>query len=422
LPAKDILIIGAGLAGIASAWALRQRGHRVTVFDAHDGPAEETSFANAGALTPSEPEPWNAPGVHWQLLSSLADPHSPMKLRLKALPGLTPWGLRFLWNSRRPRFEAACRANFALSHHSLKLTQAVRDSEDLSFDSLRRGTLKICRDAPPPAVRDGINKTLADMGLTSEILDVEETLAREPLLEAVRDQIKGSVFHPLDESGDARAFTRALAEAAEAAGVRFEWQTRVQELVDRAGRIVGVRTETEEIEVEAIVLATGHASWKLLAPHGLHLPVRPVKGYSLTLDMSGLNERPGLPVVDEALHTIATPMGDRLRIAGTAEFTGEDRTLREDRVDNLRNLLRSLYPQIAETLLAGDQKAWCGFRPMSADGRPFIGETRARGLWLVTGHGHLGWTQAMGSGDVLASLISDETPAIDATPFAATRI
>ena len=422
MPAKDILIIGAGLAGIASAWALRQRGHRVTVFDAHDGPAEETSFANAGALTPSEPEPWNAPGVHWQLLSSLADPHSPMKLRLKALPGLTPWGLRFLWNSRRPRFEAACRANFALSHHSLKLTQAVRDAEGLSYDSLSRGTLKICRDAPPPAVRDGINKTLADMGLTSEVLDVEETLAREPLLEAVRDRIKGSVFHPLDESGDARAFTRALAEAAEAAGVRFEWQTRVLELVDRAGRIVGVRTETEEIEVEAIVLATGHATSRLLAPHGLHLPVRPVKGYSLTLDMSGLNERPGLPVVDEALHTIATPLGDRLRIAGTAEFTGEDRTLREDRVDNLRNLLRSLYPQIAAPLLEGDQKAWCGFRPMSADGRPFIGETRAKGLWLVTGHGHLGWTQAMGSGDVLASLISDETPAIDATPFAAARI
>ena len=182
-----------------------------------------------------------------------------------------------------------------------------------------------------------------------------------------------------------------------------------------------MRTATEEIEADQVVLATGHTSRRLLAPLGLHIPVRPVKGYSLSLDMSQLNQRPSLPVVDEALHAIVTPLGDTLRIAGTAEFAGEDRTLREERIDNLRLLLTRLYPDIAAKLLPGDQKAWCGFRPMSADGRPLIGETRAPGLWISTGHGHLGWTQAMGSAGLLAALMDGDEAPVPAQAFSAKR-
>lgn len=419
---REIIIIGAGLAGVCAAWTLAKHGHSVTVLDALAGPALETSFANAGALTPSEPEPWNQPGVAWQLIASLFDPRAAMKLRLTPLPGLMGWGLRFLRNSTHARHAAASQANFALARYSLAATQAVRDELGLEFDNLKRGTLKICRSQAGIAASIRAADKLVPLGLNYRVLDRDATLELEPRLTPIGDQIAGAIHYPDDESGDAHRFTAGLAYAAQAAGVSFEWDTRVVELMDRGGQVIGVRTETEEIEADTIVIAAGHTAWKLMKPLGLHLPVRPVKGYSLTLDMTGLNARPGVPVFDEALHAIVTPMGDRLRIAGTAEIAGNDRQLRPERVENLKALVRALYPHFADQLLAGEINAWTGFRPMSADGRPFIGETRAKGLWLTTGHGHLGWTQAMGSAGLLAALIDCEEPPVDPAPFAASRI
>tara|TARA_R110000868_G_scaffold53249_3_gene167334 strand:- start:2024 stop:3364 length:1341 start_codon:yes stop_codon:yes gene_type:complete len=418
---REIIIIGAGLAGVSAAWTLNKHGHKVTVMDALSGPALETSFANAGALTPSEPEPWNQPGVAGQLIASLFNPHAAMKLRLAPLPGLIGWGLRFLRNSTRARHAAASQANFALSRYSLAQTQAVRDELGLEFDNLKRGTLKVCRSQAAIDASIISADRLVPLGLRYEVLDRAATLALEPQLEAISDQIAGAILYPDDESGDAHRFTLGLAAAAETAGVVFEWNTRITELMDRGGHIIGVRTETEEVEADTVVIAAGHTAWTLMKPLGLHLPVRPVKGYSLTLDMSGINERPGVPVFDEALHAIVTPMGDRLRIAGTAEIAGTDKQLRPERVENLKSLVRALYPHFADTLLAGEINAWTGLRPMSADGRPFIGETRAKGLWLTTGHGHLGWTQAMGSAGLLAALMDSETPPVDPAPFAANR-
>jgi D-amino-acid dehydrogenase len=421
LAEKYAIIIGAGLAGVTAAWMLHHRGWRVTVLDASEGPAMGASFANAGALTPSEPEPWNSPGVHWQLLASLCDPHAAMKLRLSAVPGLTSWGLRFLRNSTRTRHRAATQANYALSRHSLSLTQALRDELGLEFDNNCHGTMKLCRDQD--ALRATINaaEQLASDGLNFEPLCVDETIRHEPQLEAIADKIAGSILFRDDESGDAYEFTKGLMSACMAAGIDFEWNSQVTSLIDRGGRITGVRTQTEVIEVDAVVVACGHASWRLLKPLGLHLPVRPVKGYSLTYDATGLDEMPGLPVVDEQLHAIVTPMGNRLRVAGTAEICGEDLSLPSERVENLQHLLRSLYPRIADRLDGSNPAAWAGLRPMSADGKPMIGETRAPGLWLSTGHGHLGWTQSVGSADLLAALMSGETAPITSHAYAASR-
>lgn len=420
--AKDVLVVGAGLTGVAAAWALREKGFNVSIIDANDGPALETSYANAGALTPSEPEPWNEPGVHWDLVKSIFDPHAAMKLRLSPLPGLIDWGMRFLFNSSRKRYEAATKANFALSRYSLERTRAVRDALGLEFDNLRAGTLKVFQS--PERLEAAARKAefLRADGLEFNILDRDATIALEPQLGPVAEKIVGSIHYPMDESGDAQAYTTALAEACKSVGIQFEWNMKVDGVIDRAGRIIGVYGGEEEIFADAVVLATGQASWQILKPMGLHLPVRPVKGYSLTLDMSGLNARPGIPVVDDAMHAIVTPMGDRLRVAGTAEIAGENKTLSPERIDNLKQLLSGIYPELAPQLLAGEIQPWTGLRPMSADGRPFIGETRAHGLWLTTGHGHLGWTQAMGSGALLADLIAGDTPAIDPAPFSAARI
>jgi len=420
--AKDIIVIGAGLAGVSAAWALKRKGFNVAVFDSADGPAQATSFANAGALTPSEPQPWNAPGVAWDLIASLTDPNAAMKLRPAALPGLIPWGLKFLRNSTRSRHELAARANFALSRYSLEQTRAVRDALGLEFDNITHGTLRVFETAERLDHSRKAAEALADLGLNHRVLDRDEAVALEPLLAPVADKIAGAIHYPDDECGDAHKFTCALAKAAETDGVEFEWNTEVEALGDRAGDIVGVYTKTEEIEADGIVVASGHAAWKLLKPLGLHLPVRPVKGYSLTLDMSQHNERPGLPVVNDAMHAIVTPMGDRLRVAGTAEIAGENDDLTPARIDNLKRLFAGIYPELAPKLLDGEVEAWTGLRPMSADGRPFIGETRARGLWLSTGHGHLGWTQAMGSAHLLADLVAGDTPAIDPTPYAAARV
>lgn len=430
MSAKDVLIIGAGLAGIAAAWTLKRRGWDVLVLDSADGPAEGASHANAGALTPSEPEPWNMPGVGRTLLASLFDPQAAMKLRLAPLPGLAAWGLRFLRNSTPKRHAAASRANFALARYSLDRTRAVREELGVECDQLARGTLKVCR------TQDGLTRALQaamaleDHGLEFSAFTAADAVAQEPMLAAVEREIAGAVYFPRDESGDARAFAAALAQTAQAEGVEFEWNARVTGLRDRAGRIVGIDIVTEKqgepyhesIEADAVVLAAGHSSWRLMKPHGLHLPVRPVKGYSVTLDMSRCTRRPQTPVVDDSLHAIATPLGDRLRLAGTAEIAGEDARIRPERIANLFTLLEAMYPELHAELKDQAPNAWAGFRPMSADGRPFIGETRAEGLWLACGYGHLGWTMAMGAADVLADQMAGEAPAVDAAAFDARRV
>ena len=419
---RHAIIIGAGLAGVTTAWMLIQRGWSPIVIDAHEAPARGASYANAGANTPSEPEPWNGPGVAGQLARSLFDPASAMKLRPSALPGLIGWGLKFLTHSTPKRHAAAALANFQLARRSLTLTQAARTELDLDYDCSAKGTLKLCRDQAGLEKSAAAAEALGPAGLEFERVDAAGCVRLEPMLGAIERDIAGGVYFPHDESGDARMFIEALAERCEAAGAEFQWNTKVEALRDRAGRIIGVDTDKEVIEAEAVILAAGHESWKLLRPHGLHLPVRPVKGYSMTFSMDGLTERPAMPVVDDKLHAIATPLGDRLRVAGTAEIAGEADDLPEARLGNLRHLVKSLYPDLALDEGADGGQPWAGFRPMSADGRPFIGETRASGLWLATGYGHLGWTMAMGAADLLAAQLDGETPAIDPAPFAAGRV
>jgi D-amino-acid dehydrogenase len=416
------IVVGAGLLGITTAYELAARGEAVELLEAREGVALETSYANGAMLTPSLVEPWNAPGVHKHLVASFFDPHAALKLRASAIPSLLSWGIRFLYYSSPSRHRAATHANYALATYSMGITRELREALNLTYESSNFGTLKVFRDR---AAMDGpiaLARRLAERGLRYEVLDREQMIKLEPQLAPVREQIVGGLYFPDDEGGDAHLFCRALAGKFMAAGGRLRTNVAVEKLVTRDSRVVGLKTAQETMESSRIVVAAGNGTVRLLQPLGINLPIRPAKGYSVTIDApSDPMHRPRIAAIDDAMHAAVVPLGSHLRVVGTAEFAGHDRTLRAERVDNLFNLLEALYPRISAGIDRNKARAWTGSRPMSADGLPFIGATRVRGLYVNAGHGHLGWTLAAGSARLLTDLILGVSTTIDPAPYRATR-
>jgi D-amino-acid dehydrogenase len=253
------------------------------------------------------------------------------------------------------------------------------------------------------------------------LLDRERAVQEEPELEEVASRIVGALRFQDDESGDAHRFCVALADCIERQGGRIVLGTRASHIVFRGDTAVGVATTEGVVEGSAIVIAAGVHSPGLARSCGVSLAIRPVKGYSLTLDVSRLDRRPALPVVDDDLHAAIVPMQQCLRIAGTAEFVGMDRSVRPDRIENLWRVLRATYPRIAREVDPTTAVAWAGLRPVSVDGLPFIGATTMRGLYVNAGHGHVGWTMAVGSGQLLADIVRGSPPDIDPNPYRAAR-
>lgn len=416
-----VVVIGSGLLGLSTAYFLRRQGGDVIVLETCSGPGLETSFANGGLLTPSMPEPWNAPGVWRELLRPRgAADSAPMVLRWRAVPSLMKWGMLFLQNSRQSCFEANTRKNVRLAIYSLETMARLR--RDLAFDyqATFGGTLRIFRHAA--ALSEAVDRASwlnGVGGVQSRQVTAAEAVDIEPRLESLVDQIVGAIHYPDDETGDAQQFCRGIAAAADAAGVRLEYQTRVAGWKTHRNRVLAVQTNRGLVESDHFVLAAGSASAALAGELGIKLPVRPVKGYSLTCAMPP--QGPRVPVIDDGMHAAVVPLGDRLRIAGTAEFAGFDRGVSPGRVENLLGLLRAIYPSIHAGLEHGSITAWTGLRPMSADGVPILGATRFVNLSLNTGHGHLGWTMAAGSGCALAASIMGQVPEIDIADYEVNR-
>jgi len=281
--------------------------------------------------------------------------------------------------------------------------------------------MKVFRD--PVAMREplALTRHLGMLGLEFRELDADGAVAEEPMLGDIRDQIAGALRFPSDAVGDSARFCTALSERLTASGAVFRLSTRVRKLVVERGVVRGVVTGDGESLMGQVVVACGVWSPTLLRSVGVRLPVKPAKGYSLTLDVADVRERPRIPIVDDAMHAAVAPIGDSLRIGGTAEFAGFDSTINRARIDNLAGLLRAIYPRIAAKVDFNKAIAWTGLRPMSCDGKPFIGPTSIRGLYVNAGHGHLGWTHAVGSGELLADLMTGRAPAIDPSPFFAAR-
>jgi D-amino-acid dehydrogenase len=414
-----IVIIGAGLIGVTSAYFLRKRGYDVLVLDRQSGPGRETSFANGSLLTPSMSEPWNAPGSARVLLKSIGRSDAPLQLRLSALPTHLLWGMKFLKHSRPAAFERHTLANLALALYSLDVMASLRQSTFIEYSRRSPGTLKLFRSAAALDAATAWAERLSSRGLTCRRLSAAEAISLEPSLEPIEKELTGAMYYKSDETGDAHRYCVALATQAENQGVEFRYSTLVSRIEVRRGKVEAVLAGTERISADRYLVAACSDSAPLLREAGVRIPVRPAKGYSVSFD-----ERPGerrlrIPIVDDDLHAAVVPLGGKLRVAGTAEFAGYDMKLSMARVESLVRLVKRILPRGPYDLASA--RPWCALRATSVDGVPLIGATAIANLFVNTGHGHLGWTLAAGSGQLIADIVSGAPPAVESRAYTPKR-
>ena len=403
-----IVVLGAGVVGIASAWYLAEAGHEVVVLDREDGAGLGTSFANAGQVSPGYAWPWAAPGLPRKVLGWMARPHSPFRFHPRADPAMWRWLGQMLRNCNARDYARNKERMVRLAEYSRDCLGDLRTTTGIEYDGRQDGLIQLFRtDAQVDAAAKDVS-VLRDSGVAFEMLDPAGCVAREPGLDGSR--IKGGLRLPGDESGDAHVFTRNLAALCAARGVVFRYGSTVEAILTEGDRVVGVRASDGMATGEAYLVALGVWGAKLLRPVGIEIPVYPVKGYSITARVTDPERAPRSTVADETYKVAITRLGDRIRAGGTAEISGYDRTLRPDRRDTLALSVDTLFPGACDT---ADGAFWTGLRPNTPDGPPIVGPGgRYTNLWLNVGHGTLGWTMSCGSGRLVADLISDRRPNI----------
>jgi D-amino-acid dehydrogenase len=413
-----VLILGSGVIGVTSAYYLARAGHEVTVIDRQPKPALETSFANAGEVSPGYSSPWAGPGVPIKAIKWLLMKHGPLVVRPKPDPAMWIWLLKMLRNCTTQRYAVNKSRMIPIAEYSRDCLRALRSEIGIHYDERSRGTLQLFRYAAQLDHTADDIAVLKQYGVPFEVLDREGCIAAEPALAAVKDKIAGGLRLPQDETGDCHMFTQALALEAEKLGVRFLFNVKIDGLIADASRITGVATGSGVLQAEAYVVALGSWSPRLLRPLGISLPVYPVKGYSITVPIVDATGAPESTVMDESYKVAITRLGDRIRVGGTAEISGYSDKLYAARRATLDHSLTDLFPRGGDLAKA---TFWSGLRPMTPDGPPVIGATRYGNLHLNTGHGTLGWTMACGSGRVLADLLSRRKPEIDVSELSIAR-
>lgn len=413
-----ILILGSGVIGVTSAWALRRQGHEVVVVDRAGGPALETSFANAGQVSPGYASPWPAPGIPLKAVKWLLSRHAPLAIRPTGDPAQYRWLWQMLRNCTHHRYAVSKARMVRLAEYSRDQLGELRRETGIEYEQRTLGTTQLFRTQ---AQLDGAARDIAvlrEYGVPHELLDRDGIVRVEPALAQMRDSLAGALRLPGDETGDCHLFTTRLAARAAEAGVEFRFGRRVEALLASGDRLTGVRIDGRTETADAYVLALGSWSPRLLAPVGIDLPVYPLKGYSLTIPITRPELAPHSTVLDESYKVAITRFDQRIRVGGMAEVSGYDLSLPQRRRETLDMVVRSLYPDGGDLARA---EFWTGLRPSTPDGPPVVGATRYRNLWLNTGHGTLGWTMAAGSASYLADLIDGRTPAIDPEGLDITR-
>jgi D-amino-acid dehydrogenase len=413
-----ICILGAGVIGTTSAYYLAKAGHEVIVVDRQTAAAQETSFANAGEISPGYSSPWAAPGVPLKALKWLFMEHAPLIIRPMADVATWRWLLSMLRNCTSARYAVNKGRMVRLAEYSRLCLIDLRAETGIAYDHRTQGTLQVFRTQQQ---LDSIGKdieVLRSDGVPFEVLDVGGCIAAEPGLASSRDKIVGGLRLPNDETGDCFKFTSALHQRAEELGVTFRFNTDVHALRCENDRVRAVETSKGEIKADAFVAAMASYTPALLKPLRLELPVYPVKGYSITIPIVDEARAPVSTIMDESYKVAITRLGDRIRVGGMAEVAGFSHDLPEARKATLVHSVEDLFGG------AGNQSEatfWSGLRPMTPDGTPVVGPSPIANLYLNTGHGTLGWTMACGSGRVLADMISGKRPEIECADLAFSR-
>ena len=405
-----VIVLGSGVIGTSSAWHLARAGHEVTVLDRQEGAGQETSFGNAGEVSPGYSAPWAGPGVPLKAIKWLLMQHRPLVIRPALDGAMLRWGLQMLRNCTAARYEINKGRMVRLAEYSRDVLREMRAELGLAYDERAQGTLQLFRTQKQFDGTGADIEVLKRYGVRFELLDRDGCIRHEPALARVRGKFVGGLLLPGDETGDCFKFTQALASRAAQAGVAFRYGTRIEALRAEGGRITGVQTDAGVLTADAYLVAMGSYSPMLLAPVGIDIPVYPVKGYSITVPITDAAGAPESTVMDETHKVAVTRLGGRIRVGGTAELAGYSMQLHEARRHTLEHVVTDLFPAGGDVSRA---EFWCGLRPMTPDGTPIVGGTRLPNLWLATGHGTLGWTMAAGTGRVMADLISGQSPAID---------
>ncbi len=398
-----ILILGSGVIGTSCAYYLARAGHEVMVVDRQSAPALETSFANAGEVSPGYSAPWAGPGVPIKAIKWMLMQHSPLVIWPMLDPAMWRWGLAMLRNCTEARYALNKGRMVRLAEYSRDCLRALRADTGIRYDERSQGTLQLFRTQQQ---LDGTGKDieiLQQYGVAYELLDRAGYIGAEPALAHVQEKFVGALRLPGDETGDCFKFTQRLAEMAQGLGVQFKFGVDIRGIQSDGNRITGIATHDGSLLADNYLVALGSYSPLLLHPVGIHIPVYPVKGYSITVPIDDARHAPESTIMDETHKVAVTRLGNRIRVGGTAELAGYSTSLREARRGTLNHVLTDLFPGAGDVAKG---EFWAGLRPMTPDGTPIVGGSSYPNLYLATGHGTLGWTMAAGTGRVMADLIS----------------
>ncbi|MBR8270334.1 D-amino acid dehydrogenase [Burkholderia cenocepacia] len=414
-----VIVLGAGVIGVTTAWHLREAGCDVTVIEREADVAQATSLGNAGVIAPGYVTPWAAPGMPGKILKYLFKPASPLIFRPTLDAAQWRWIARWLRECEFERFRVNKQRMQRIAYYSRACLHAFRDRYPFDYGA-SRGYLQLLRSAFDVEMVQPALKVLRDAGIAFRELDAAGCTAIEPGLRWARQAPVGGIYLPDDEAGDCARFTRELRALCEANGVTFRFRTAIRALDVAGGEVRGVRIDSLDagpaarrdalLAADAIVVALGVDSAGLLRPLGIDVPLYPVKGYSATLAVVDDEKAPCAALMDESLKTAITRFGPTLRVAGTAELGNRHAALRQQALDTLMKVLDDWFPHAADRASA---RFWVGRRPMTPDGPPLLGASGIDGLWLNVGHGSTGWAMSMGSGKVVADLVTGRAPEID---------